>query len=317
MNRNSLLYRVLKKAEQPGENPFFCLMNTCMCRVLSLYGYHVRRTIQKQHPDAAILLVPVRSAGDLFFLKYLFDDLCKSAGIERYVLVVDADNSRKSAESLGFRNLYPLSMLPLKALVVYHRTHLERERRMFNCYAWCMFDLQSAQKYTDRTFTVPNDADAVRRTFLELGGIPGKTVILSPYENTISMMGWEKLPPHFWESLAAGLQSKGYRVFTNCSGSGQEPVIPHTTRIFPAFAEVRDMIDLAGCCIMVRSGFADFAVHAGGRKIVLYPNQRFLRQWSFYRSAQPVHCTEINYLDYRDDYDRLRTEILNEMEDVR
>ena len=290
MRRESLVFRFLKKAEKPGKSPFFKAMNVLMNASLSLYGEKVINKLTRAYPDYRFILIPSRSAGDMYFLKYGFDELVKKAKADRHLLIVDSASCAKSAEGLGYDNLYPVGMLKQKSLVVYQRTHIGRDERIINAYPWCMFDRKDAVKgkLQGKAKTCQKDRGAYAT---------GK-IILSPYERSITELGLKKLPTEFWEKLAEELKKRGYQVFTNCSGSAEEPVIRHTSKIFPKYSEIEEVVEEMGNCISVRSGFSDFVSDANARKLVLYPTKGYLNSWSLYRVKEVQNCREIVYGDY-------------------
>ena len=108
----------------------------------------------------------------------------------------------------------------------------------------------------------------------------GKSVILSPYEQTASIYGLELLPLDFWNKLALRLKQKGFFVFTNCNGKTEKP-IGGTIVFFPKMGELAGAVEYAGYCVSMRSGFADWISSANlKREVLLYPTRRYFEYYS-------------------------------------
>lgn len=101
--------------------------------------------------------------------------------------------------------------------------------------------------------------------FLEYRLIKGKTILLSPYANTI-------LPESegYWEQIAEVLKEKGYTVCTN-SASKEEVPIKGTEGIMIPYHQILDFLHKAGGFIGMRSGLCDIVAGAKAKKLVVYP----------------------------------------------
>jgi len=97
----------------------------------------------------------------------------------------------------------------------------------------------------------------------------GKTVILSPYAKSVTM-----LPEGVWEQIAKIYIQKGYRCFTNVAEEGEKP-ISGTVGISPQIAELQSIVEKAGTFIGIRSGICDVLKYAECRKIALYPDYNY------------------------------------------
>ena len=104
----------------------------------------------------------------------------------------------------------------------------------------------------------------IEKIFLENKLKPEKTVILSPYANTV--IGF---PTEFWIGLASKLKEKGYCVCTNCSGDEKE--IMGTIRLSVGLDIVEAVLNEAGYLIAMRSGFCDIVSNSDAYKIIIYP----------------------------------------------
>ena len=127
-------------------------------------------------------------------------------------------------------------------------------------------------------FNLPDDALPERPVLKDAGDeldhifekyrlTEGKTVLLSPYANTLA-----DLPDDFWVLLAKSLMEMGYRVCTNSSGE-MEPAVKGTVPVFFPLNIAPQFVERAGYFIGVRSGFCDVISAAEARKIILYDRE--------------------------------------------
>lgn len=108
------------------------------------------------------------------------------------------------------------------------------------------------------------------------GLIKGKTVILSPYSNTLL-----DLPDIFWEELARNLQKEGFCVCTN-SGDDTEPAVRGTIPIFFPLTIAPQFVEKAGFFIGIRSGFCDVISGTKAKKVILYDKRNRFYMGSAY-----------------------------------
>lgn len=104
----------------------------------------------------------------------------------------------------------------------------------------------------------------------ENGLVKGKTVILSPYANTIANPSKE-----FWILLVEKFKEKGYMVVTN-SGGDKEPAIEGTKQVLIPFDITVPVVELCGTFIGLRSGLCDFIASAKAGKIIIYPDRIYV-----------------------------------------
>lgn len=99
--------------------------------------------------------------------------------------------------------------------------------------------------------------------------VPGKTVILSPYANTIRQMSLFE-----WDKLVEKLKDNGWVVCTNIGSSSEIPI--HNT--IPLHIDIEDfpaVVEKAGCFIGTRSGLCDFLVGNKAKKVVFFTKEIF------------------------------------------
>ena len=300
----------MKKIENPEESHFPGFLNRLFNAGLAVMGCFIYKGLVRKYPGHMFFIDPACSAGDMIFFRYMFDELLKQSGAEKYLLILDNGGVYRSASELGYDDLYPVSRMKLKALFVYYCFEADSLDNVMNVYPWMMFDYKSAASFSPRRLRIECDKSRIEKLFAENGLVRGKTVILSPYEQSISAMGLPKLSPLFWERLAKELASKGFCVCTNCAGNDDEPVIKGTVRIFPKFSEMESAAEYAGGMIAVRSGVADYISHADAVKVILYPDKDFYNMWNLERVCNTDRCGELIYENDTDGQNGLLAEIL-------
>jgi hypothetical protein len=116
---------------------------------------------------------------------------------------------------------------------------------------------------------------------------PGRTVILAPEAASLTM-----LPAAFWSTLGQRLQTAGWTVCLNQSGSEQSPSWPGLPHLHFPLREALPLAELAGWVISLRSGLCDLLASAACRLSVIYPKPRWaglspLQQYGL-RPMRPV-----------------------------
>lgn len=107
------------------------------------------------------------------------------------------------------------------------------------------------------------DKEMKESEFMEKGLVKGKSVILSPYANSISELPWQ-----FWECLTEKLQKNNFSVFTNIVGK-QKPVKNSKGLEIP-LDQLGSYLEYAGYFIALRSGLCDIVGRALCRQIVIF-----------------------------------------------
>lgn len=118
--------------------------------------------------------------------------------------------------------------------------------------------------------------DAVAKLFEEQGLVPGRTVVLSPYANTLFHVPDQA----FWAEVAARCAAQGLTVCTNCAPA-EQPITGTIPARFPLLL-APDFVETAGYFVGVRSGFCDIVSATGSRKVVLYDKDGRFYKGSFH-----------------------------------
>ena len=76
-----------------------------------------------------------------------------------------------------------------------------------------------------------------------------------------------------WQDVIQCLKDNGYDVYTNSIGE-KEPVLPGTKAISFPIEIAREVVELAGVFVGIRSGLCDVIEAADAKVFVLYPDSR-------------------------------------------
>lgn len=314
MNRKNLLFRFLKKCEMPPiGSVFWHSISVAYNSFMICFGEILFHKTLKGNKNDPFLLVPVFSVGDMLMLFRSLPILNQESGISSPT-VIHASNLTYVAGELGYKKTLALpswKIVPLcKAVLFYPERHLN----VITTLPWHFFRIDGL-KNTSSINTIPCCvSQKTLREYFPDPKMKGKTVILSPYEQSFTSKGELHLPISFWEELAADLKNKGYWVYTNCDGKTDLP-IKGTRQFFPSFMELGGLVDYAGFCVCVRSGFVDWCSSAQNAKfVVLYPSQRFYERFNMRLVWGREDMCELIYDIEPDSLVLLNKEILLEME---
>lgn len=111
--------------------------------------------------------------------------------------------------------------------------------------------------------------DEVQRIFLNNNLKKGKTVLLSPYANTI-----RQIPLQYWDELAQYLMDMGFCVCTNIGGKNEIPV-KNTIQLCVDINNFSLFVEKAGYFIGIRNGLCDLLLKCNAKIIILYSNEVF------------------------------------------
>lgn len=294
MNRNSLLYCFLKKCENPPDKLRWRFLNTLFCSAMIIRGYMLYAMLKRKYLNKIFVILPSASAGDLLFFKVLQSDFENYCKIKEPLYFID-ERRKEIAESLGYKNIMGMSYQKITALNMARVFFGEKMNLSINAYPWFFFDL-SALNNINIQYPVFQTGDLAKE--LSYNIVRNKTVILSPYEYSATAKGLATPNIEFWEVLTKRLKEKGFCVVTNCKGDDNEPAIKGTRAIFPQISCIHNVVIYAGNIIGMRSGLFDFLAGTAAKKIILYPSEEYLKQWSVFKIWEDAEVREINCLNY-------------------
>lgn len=250
--------------------------------------------IVKKYNTKNVFLCPYTGTGDIYLIGTFWKAYCETRAINDYVFIVISGACKKAAMLCEINNIELLQNQRFSPYIIsahmlwpdevrlkvlndswaqIHTNQIEWFRgykglKFTDLFRRYVFDLTNDVKPQHPKFMLANDE--IKQLMMKNELIEAKTVILSPYSNTLS-----DLPDEFWKRLAAMLLERGFCVCTNSSGI-TEPAIMGTKPIFFPLTIAPQFIEAAGTFIGVRSGFCDIVSGAKAKKIILYDkNNRF------------------------------------------
>ncbi len=250
-------------------------------------GRKVYEALREQYGyECKLYINPAKSIGDVYLMNFYLGDykkqtdtvfifgtrtllrLAQYSGINNSILLsaTDLDDLLLFASVFGFDDLnvfllhtgfvhYRIwsRMLTLKKI-----TWMEHYRELFNL----------GDYKPDISMPAVYDNDV--RTFFEKNGLSaGKTVILSPYANTVKQLSLFE-----WDKIAEKLIEMGYIVCTNIGGEYEIPI--HDT--LPLHIDIEDfpaVVEMAGYFIGTRNGLCDFLIGNKAKKVVFFSKEVF------------------------------------------
>ena len=251
-------------------------------------GKHIYKQLKQQYGDVPIFLCPYTGTGDIYLIGTFWKQYIESQGIENYVFLVISGACKKVAMLFDIKNIALLkNQKDAGYLIDYYNLSPEEGKMKILNDGWAPINsntsewfrgykgLYFTELFRKWVFDLPADAkpehpllkDArteVIDLFEKNDLIPGKTVVLSPYSNTLA-----DLPTEFWEEISSALIKKGYTVVTNSSGAS-EPAIAGSKAVFFPLNIAPQFINYAGGFIGIRSGFCDIISNCDAKKVILY-----------------------------------------------
>lgn len=267
---------------------------------VAFMGRRIYNRLLMKYGSVPVFICPYTGTGDIYLIGTFWKAYCEQNNIDNYIFIVISRACEKTAMLFGIKNIVVLKKtkeaaqlicahmlwpdeLPMKLLNdcwgQIHTNQIEWFRgfkglnfeEMFRRYVFDFTDPIRPQhpKYLE----VDSELSAL---FAQNGFSAGKTVVLSPYSNTLF-----DLPDEFWVHLAERLIEKGYVVCTNSSGD-LEPAVAGTTAVFFPLNIAPQFLNKAGYFIGVRSGFCDIISGSSAKKIILYDSENRFYKGSAY-----------------------------------
>lgn len=262
-------------------------------------GEKIYKRLVKKYGNIPFFLCPYTGTGDIYLIGVFWKEYITKEKISRYGFFVISNACRKVASLFEIENVEILNQKESSYLVQYYNLcPTEVNLKILND-GWApvgwnqsewlrgykgMYFMELFRKFV---FGLPDTSIPEHPLFPDLSGeleklfnkyklVEKKTVVLSPYSNTLA-----DLPNGFWEEITTKLLKKGYVVCTNSSGA-QEPAIAGSIPVFFPLHMAPQFIEKAGIFIGVRSGLCDVASGADAKKIILYDaGDRFYNSSAF------------------------------------
>lgn len=270
---------------------FYDLSKKALNRYLLLAeeGKEIYQRLLEQYGEKGKLFIfecPYQGTGDAYLIGAFLQSYIDKHQVSPYVITVVSKVCEKIIRMFGFERVITITKEESDGLVTFlrmmkeHIPHLilndnyqtrimHRRLRGYkgidfrHMFQYAVFGLShQAELHLPKYRVQEAELKAIMK---EHGIVEGKTVILSPYANTISNLS-EKI----WEQIAFKYQEKGYVVFTNSSGDS-EPAVKGTKPLFLPYSQMVPVLEKAGTFIGMRSGLCDIIASAKCKKVILYP----------------------------------------------
>lgn len=252
-------------------------------------GYILYSRIRKKYGGGKpIYFFPYPSFGDIYYIGLFIDKFFKKNNITEYVILVNGKSCETVAKMFNFKNIERITGTDVICLSYFLRLAGKKESNLvmlnkdFNytnrmAFLWRgKFDIFEFG-YVNKEYILNLDMsvkpvfpkiserkDFIENLFKENGLKRGKTVILSPYAQTLLNHDFS-----LWEKIADIFKEKGYSVCTNSAGESEPPVKGTVALKFP-LEDAKFIVEYAGYFIGLRSGLCDLIITSESRKVILY-----------------------------------------------
>lgn len=291
-------------------------------------GMKICDTFRNEIGDFPIYLCPYTGTGDIYLIGTFWEQYLKKISITEYIFLVVSKACVSVCEIFDIRNVRQITQVESSYIVEFYKLCGETETgiKILNDSWWELRanPLQRFRGFKGLYFTqifrrfvfdfddsvkpvqpvLKNVDDELKNLFKECDLKEGKTIVLSPYSNTLA-----DLPSFFWENMVVALKEKGFDVCTNC-GKDESP-IAGTNSVFAPLNIAPQFVSKAGYFIGVRSGFCDCISASDAKLIILYD-----------RRNRFFNCSAFEYFNLKDmelrddaielEYDTYNTDELTE-----
>ena len=241
-----------------------------------------------QENGTKIFLCPYIGTGDVYLASMYMNAYARKNSIAHFIVVVIGESNYKVASLFDFQIIIKVTQQEADSLVrlvmflgkdnteiiiMHHHAPqmycgiLENMRNIneLNFSDLFLYNVFQLDLYADRELPIFNrKSNDIEKIFKYKGLEEGRTVVLSPYVNTLP-----PLPEWFWLNLAERLKNLGYIVCTNC-GKADEKEIDGTIQLNFSYDIAVPILEKCGFFIGIRSGFCDVVSSANCKKIILY-----------------------------------------------
>lgn len=285
--------------------------------------------------DTYLVLCPYPGTGDVYIAAINFKEYMMKNNIRNVTWVVIGAANKKVVGLFGYKQIYQITNEAMHDLVKflmflgiderncllahpsspymhYGINDMLRnygELNFSDMYQYGVFGIAENYIKEKAQFSEKNEAiiNVIKKNRLK----KGKTVILSPYANTLQV-----LPDWFWRKLVSILKTRGFCVLTNSSGT-HEPAIEGTNAIFLPYKDLKYFLEYCGYFIGVRSGLCDIISDCVCKKVIIYQPYCFwgpAGNWEYFSLNRMGLCDDAIELSYDGvEYIKLIYEIVNEV----
>ena len=304
--RGTKLYKFLKKCETPPhENTFWLVLNFLFNFFLLLAGRClINISGIGNNLGSQYVLMSTKDMGDLLFLYRNLDELKKENNFFNVTIIADR-MFQKPLQALKINKIKIVPFWRIMALDKVIQLYPDKYPNIVMSFPWYFFGMKSINSHAMlRSLPYSVSKETIHKLFMK-AEMRGNSVVLSPYEQSVSIRGLEVLPWNFWIKLALRLKEKGFFVFTNCNGKTEKP-IDGTNIFFPKMGELAGAVEYAGYCVSMRSGFTDWISSVNLKKeVVLYPNKKYFEYYNIKMLWGKNSCLEFIYGESKKNVDEL------------
>jgi hypothetical protein len=294
---------------------------------VKIRGWYWYKKITKGHSqDCTIFITPYTGTGDIYLAGLFFNEYIKRNNITDYVFTVVNNACKKVANMFDIQNIV---FLPNKAsddIISLERSIGKNMNIVTLNDGWLSDPLQWLRGYRELNFEkmfryfvfgfddsvkheLPPQKDygkEIDALFEKYGLAKGKTVVLSPYSNTLF-----DLPNDVLQAIVVHCKERGLTVCTNCAG--KEKPVNGTLAVFFPLDQAIAFMEAAGYFIGVRSGLCDVISSAKCKKVILYERDGLFyksSQYEYFSLAKMGLCDDAVEIEYHDD---LKDDVLKEI----
>jgi hypothetical protein len=262
-----------------------------------LRGRLTYRKLTGGKPESTLFIAPYAGTGDIYLIELFLQSFVEREGIRDYTLAVASNACAQVARMMGESRVAVADQEVLNSVISYGRLIRARPNAIVVLNdGWMGAPTEWLRGYKGLNFEkmfrhtvfglgdevepqIPSASatnEVVRELFDEQGLVPGRTVVLAPYANTL----FRAPDKAFWASVAARCAERGLTVCTNC-GPKEQPIAGTKAARVP-LSLAPDLIETAGYFVGVRSGLCDVVSGTASRKVVLYDRDGRFYKGSFH-----------------------------------
>ncbi len=231
-----------------------------------------------------LFLAPYPGAGDMYLISLFFHQYLEKHSIQDYIMVVRSNSCRKIAQMAGIENVEIRTANQISDIArsksFFHadwdvvvladgwNSEITRWLKGYKglnleqMFRHMIFGLDDSVPH--RLPPAKDQTKEITALFEQYGLQIGKTVVLSPYANTIY-----EYHENLWVDIVRVCKERGFSVCTNCGAPG-ETAIEGTTPVFFPFSQAVAFMDAAGYFVGIRSGLCDMISTSTCKKFIIY-----------------------------------------------
>ena len=242
-------------------------------------GLQVLKGIKNSYADSFILVCPYYSLGDVVNALSYYPYFAENRNVKNTVVAVIGKSAAEIAYMYGYDSVKTLSWTSMTELVqalLWTRdcecyiAHNDKPYTVDLAKVLNIRRVNHEKIYCCGTYGLPITTKPVHpHRYRETDVISkiklGKSVILSPYANSVVLLD-DKL----WEEITDYYKLQGYDVYTNVVGD--EKPINGTMALTAKISEMIPIVEKAGTFIGIRSGLCDVIKYSNCDKYAFYPD---------------------------------------------